>query len=323
MSDLSIPNPTDAIDLNFAHYQEIRDRALSAHLVGGIPDYAFSLDQKLRQQLTAIRPVRASAQALVSLSVPISKQLHKMESIAVGPQQYPEIYAISEECARRLGIGIPQIFIDRSVISDAYTIASDDVDPIIVVSSHLIEVLSFEELKFVIGHECGHIHNLHGVYNTAVEIMTNQLAQTVLQSIPTHGILEPIVQGGLTLFFKRWSRCAEITCDRTGLICCGDVAVAQSALAKLVTGGGSTLQGINIQSYVEQIQSVQHTPLYLLEYLNTHPLIPKRLAALSLFADCETLYKWRPELRSSASARSKSEIDHLCEQVIRIIPKGH
>lgn len=52
--------------LIFGHYLEVRDRQLSAHLVGGIPDYAFSLDQKLRQQLTAMGPVKTVAQALVS-----------------------------------------------------------------------------------------------------------------------------------------------------------------------------------------------------------------------------------------------------------------
>ncbi|EHC14862.1 hypothetical protein FJSC11DRAFT_1773 [Fischerella thermalis JSC-11] len=36
-----------------------------------------------------------------------------MESIEVGPQQYPHIYALGEDCAHRLGIGVPQIFIQH------------------------------------------------------------------------------------------------------------------------------------------------------------------------------------------------------------------
>ncbi len=319
MQDPLITNPTAVIDLDFGHYLEVRERELSSHLVGGIPDYAFSLDQKLRQQLTAIRPVRSITQAIVGLAVPLQKQIHQMESIAVGPQQYPEIHALGEDCARRLGIGIPQIFIYPTSISNAYTIATDDVEPVIVLSSEIVETLEPEELKFVIGHECGHVHNLHGVYNTALEIMTNPLAQLILQALPTQGVLEPIIQGSLNLFFKRWSRCAEITCDRAGLICCSDVITAQVALAKLVTGGGNSLKNINIQAYIEQLPKMKSNPGRFLELFSTHPLIPKRIKAISLFANCEVFHSWRSQLPSPTPAYSKSETDDLCEQVIRVL----
>lgn len=315
-------NPTAAIDLNFGHYLEVRDRQLSAHQVGGIPDYAFSLDQKLRQQLMAMKPVRAMAQALVGWAVPIFKQLHQMESIAVGPQQYPKIHTLGEDCAHRLGIGVPQIFICRDHSSDAYTIAIDDVAPIIVLSSHIIESFTPDELKFVIGHECGHIHNLHGVYNTIVEMMTNELAKGILQALPTQGALEPIIQGGLLIFFKRWSRCAEITCDRAGLICCDDVNTAELALVKLITGGRDSLPEINIEEFRKQISNTQSTPIQLIELFSTHPLISKRIAALRLFADCDVFHSWRPQLNSKDS-RCKQETDNLCEQVIRVLPKGY
>jgi Zn-dependent protease with chaperone function len=301
---------------------EVRDRQLSVHLVGGIPDYAFSLDQKLRQQLMAMGPVRAIAQALVSWSVPIVQQLHLMESIAVGPQQYPNIYALGEDCAHRLGIGVPQIFIQRGSESDAYTFATDDLAPIIVLSNQIAESFTPEELKFVIGHECGHIHNLHGVYNTVSEIMTNQLAEGILRSVPTQGVLDLFVQGGLTIFFKRWSRYAEITCDRAGLICCGDVNTAEIALVKLITGGGDSLKQINIDAFRQQISKNPSAPIHLLELFNTHPLIPKRINALHLFAECDIFHSWRPEAKTQ-DVRSKQETDNLCEQVIRVIPKGY
>lgn len=316
-------NPTAVIDLNFKHYLQSREGELSSHLVGGIPDYAFSLDQKLRQQITAMGPVRAIAKSLVSIVVPMYKQIQQMQSVAVGPQQYPEIYAIGEDCARRLGIGIPQIFVYYSPMLEAYTIAMDDVAPMIVLSSALVEAFEPQELKFVIGHECGHIHNLHGVYNTAVELMTNSLAAVILTSIPALGALKFVIQGGLLLFFMRWSRCAEVSCDRAGLICCGDVTTATVALAKLATGGVDRLQGINIQEYLKQIRNVQSTPVRLLELTQSHPLIHKRIEALRLFAECEVLHSWRPELRSSTPVRSKPETDDLCEQFIRVLAQGY
>ncbi|VEP13746.1 Peptidase M48 Ste24p [Hyella patelloides LEGE 07179] len=322
MKNLSSDNPTARIDLNFGSYFQTRDREINSHLVGGIPDYAFSLDRQLRQQLAAMGPVRAIAKSLVSMAVPIYRQIQQMEAVAVSTQQYPEIYALGEECARRLGIGIPQIFIYYSPMINAYTIATDDVEPIVILSSAIVEALSPEELKFVIGHECGHIHNLHGVYNTAVELMTNTMAAVILRSVPGLGILKLMIQGGLLLFFSRWSRCAEITCDRAGLICCGNLDTAQMALAKLATGGINKLDRINLEEYIKQISQVQATPVRLLELTRSHPLTHKRIEALRLFADCDVLATWREEMATSNS-RSKAEIDQRCEQFINVLATGY
>ncbi len=322
MKPLLSDNPTEKIDLNFGNYFRTREREINAHLINGIPDYAFSLDRKLRQRLAAMTPIRAIAKSLVSMAVPIYRQIQQMEGVAVSPQQYPEIYAMGEECARRLGIGIPQIFVYYSPMINAYTIATDDVEPIVILSSAIVEALTPNELKFVIGHECGHIHNLHSVYNTAVELMTNSMAGVIFLSVPGLRVLKTLLQGGLSLFMFRWSRCAEVTCDRAGLICCGDLLTAQTALAKLTTGGIGKLDDINLEEYVKQISQVQATPLRFQELLSTHPLIHKRIEALRLFAECDVLTTWREEI-TIENPRGKEEIDSLCEQFIKVTAKGY
>jgi len=333
MPQPSAANPTTVVNLDFGHYLAQRQKELAARTSeGGIANYAFALDYNLRQKIAAIRPIREIVRALVSIVIPIQKQLQQMGSIAVGPEQYPEIHAMGQDCARQLGIGIPQIFIYYSPLLNAYTFATDDVAPMVVLSSGLVEAMEPAELKFVIGHECGHIHNLHGVYNTAVEMMVNPLTQLMFEKIIEAGIslslittigqiktIAGAIQGSLRLFFARWHRCAEITCDRAGLICCGDVETAQFALAKLVTGGAERLKGFNIEEYVRQISQIEATPLRFLELGHTHPLIPKRIRAVELFGQCDVLQGWRPERSIPPPARSKEETDKLCEQVIGII----
>ncbi|NJN91033.1 MAG: M48 family metallopeptidase [Leptolyngbyaceae cyanobacterium SL_5_14] len=322
-SDLS--NPTQAISLDFGTYLTQRQQELSAHLASGVPDYSFSLDRTLQKQIASIGPIRALTQTIVSFAVPIQKQIQQMQSIAVSPRQYPEIYAIGEECAHRLGIGIPQIFICSALEGHACTIATDDVTPMIILSSGIVERLELEELKFVIGHECGHIHNLHGVYNTAVELMTNALIRMVLDQFVATGLpnlldaAEKVIHGGIMLFLLRWSRCAEITCDRAGLICCGDLNTANVALAKLITGGGDRLKNINIQEFINQVRTVQSTPVRLLELASTHPLLPRRMEALNLFTECDTFYVWRQELQSPKTLQNQVETDRLCEQIVSIM----
>lgn len=94
-------------------------------------------------------------------------------------------------------------------------------------------------------------------------------------------------------------------------------------MAKIATGGVARLKGINIQEYLNQIQKVQSSPVRLLELIQTHPLIPKRIEAVRLFANSDVFYSWHPELPISTSTRSKQEIDELCEQFISVLNQGY
>jgi Zn-dependent protease with chaperone function len=316
-------DPTGAINLDFGHYLAQRQSALSEHLDQGVPDYAFSLDLKLRQQLATLKPVRAFAEAIASMRVPLLKQTLQMEGVAVGPKQYPEVYALVEDCARTLGIGVPEVFIQRSEVLNAYTLATNDVADVIVLHSALIETMEPQELKFIIGHECGHIHNLHVTYNTAAVLLADKALMAAFRFIPGMIYVAGLIQKGALLFLSHWSRCAEITCDRAGAICCGDVVAGQTALAKLATGGGLRLKNINMDQYIQQIKAAQNSPLRLLEMERSHPLTPKRIEALRLWADCDVLHEWRPEMRTTNAPRTRVEIDAQCAEFINVFAKGY
>lgn len=323
MVDLVLSNPTAQIDLKFDDYLKVRHKQLGSHIYNGIPDYAFSLDAKIRQQLSSLMPIRALAKAIVASMVPMMKQIYQMEAVAVGPKQYPEIYATGEGCARTLGIGIPQIFIQYNPVMNGWTIATDDTTPIIILTSSLVESLSPEELRSVIGHECGHIHNLHGIYNTMWEMVTNPLAQGLLiglqkagAGLSLLGIVQKIANLSLWYLVSRWSRCAEYTCDRAGVICCGDAEPAMQAMGKLGTGGGAHLQGLNLEEYRKQLERVSESPMRLKEVSSSHPLGAKRVEAIRLFSECDVLYSWHPELKKSGLVRSKEDVDLACEKLV-------
>jgi len=329
-----ISNPTSHISLNFGAYLADVERTLAQRTVNGIPNYAFSLDNQLRQKIARVGIVRELARTMTALAVPEAREQYLMYGVAVGPRQYPEVHAMGEECARRLGIGIPQIFIYHDHEVNAFTIATDDAEPIVVLTSGLVESLDLAELKFVIGHECGHIHNLHSIYNLAAEMIANPVMQSLFNQVAKAGMAVQLIQtvshlqliasamqGALRLFFLHWSRCAEITCDRAGLICVGDLPTAQLALAKLVVGHAHKLQGFNIDEFVAQLQR-STSPMRLMELFADHPLIPRRIEALRLYATCATLFDWRPEMRGDAPALSHEEADQRCEQLINVFAKG-
>lgn len=241
---------------------------------------------------------------------------------------------MGEDCARLLGIGVPQIFIYHDPHYRAFTIATDDIEPIIVITSSLVDVLKEDELRFVIGHECGHIHNLHGVYNTAAELIANPILHTMFEQLRSAGVALRLIQtmgqvqllfnalqGALHMFFQHWSRCAEITSDRAGLICCGDLSAAQHALARIVIGDVK-YDGFNIDEFVQQLNKTSRALRAYDELASTHPLIPRRIAALRHFNECETLFGWRPEMRRAEAVRSQKDVDAACAEIVNVFSQG-
>jgi len=326
MPEPGFSNPTRSVSLDFREYLRQRQSELDRHMTGGIPDYAFSLDASIRSKLASVRLLRTIGQAVNAATVPIQRQMLLMNGVAVGPQQFPQIHALGEACARTLGIGIPQIFIVAESTPNAYTYCTNDIDQIIVLTSGLVESLKAEdELKFVIGHECGHIHNQHVVYNTIWELTVNPLAHGTLQAAikltPGLGAIAPLLQQltniALWYVFRRWHRCAEITSDRAGLICCGDRQAAMNALGKLTYGGIQALQGFNPEAYADQARRAEQSPLLFKALFQDHPSGPERVESLRLFAECEVFKFWRPEAQALAPYRGKPAVDAECENLVR------
>ena len=329
-------NPSDAVDLNFSRYLAEQQENFAAKSTNGIPNYAFSLDAQLRQKIAKVRPVRDLAHALTAMAAPLYKQHYLFNGVAVGPSQYPSVHRMGEVCARQLGIAPPQILIFHSDQMNAFAVATDDVEPVIVLNSRLVEVMEPNELKFIIGHECGHIHNLHSVYNLAGELIANTATRAALTQTVKAGIaaklitaanftivtqlLTGVVSEGLRLYFQNWSRCAEITCDRAGLICCGDLHDAQYALAKLMIGGIDKLGEFNLDAYVRQLGAV-NLGNRINELQSTHPLVPRRIQALDIFAKSEGLRDWRPDMQQEDALISRADADNRCSQLVNVFTK--
>lgn len=312
-------DPTRRIEVDFTRWMARRQRRQAAHLVDGIPDYAFSWDLKIRRQLEAITPLRMLAQSISAGVVPIQRALHESSAVAVGPKQLPKIHAMGVACAERLGIGVPQIFIYQDPVLNAFTFATNDVDQLVVLTSGLVQALEDDELQFVIGHECGHIHNRHVVYNTLWEILTNQIVIRLLgRGLAFLGPFGTLLHVGLAvssqLVFGRWHRCAEFTCDRAGLICAPDPGAAERVNAKLHLGGIGKLDGFDADEYQKQTRTYDKSWLRLKELLESHPPGPRRAEAVKLYRDTDVFASWRPELRV-ANAVPQAQVDAQIEKL--------
>lgn len=215
---------------------------------------------------------------VVQTSIDASFGLSLATGIHVSRNTYPELYAIVEECAAKLNIPVPYVIISDQVKGINACTAGTDQFAFIAISSMLPLVLNQDELKFVIGHECGHLALGHVVYHTALSMMG--AAGGLLPLVGN------IIAKTISYPLNAWSRRSEISADRAGLICCGDVQVAKRSLFKL-EAGLLNISSVDIDAYVSESEAMLENSTFgkLGEFFMSHPIIPKRIKAIDLFAN--------------------------------------
>ena len=302
--------------MNFADYVRERSSRIGKHLQGGIPDYAFASDYATRQKIAAIPGAFQLGKAITSQVVPRQRQMYNMSGLRVGPNQFPEIYQMVRDCSELLGIGIPTTFITAELgVLNAFALAIEDAEPMIVLNSSIVERMTPQELKAVIGHECGHVHNNHGIYN----VLANLLINGIGASIPGIREILALVSLPLRVAIQTWSRAAEVTCDRAGVLCCGEADSTISAQSKLLSGGLLSDHQINVDALLEQYDSLRSSPVRMLELLNTHPAGVRRILAAKEFINSQVFYDWHPELKEpDMHLYSKDELDAHCAKYVSV-----
>src|SRR2546421_2709330 len=113
--------------------------------------------------------------------------------------------------------------------------------PFIVVTSRSVELFDDEELRYLLGHELGHLLSGHAVYRTMMAILTGLASR-----LPFGPFIFRIILFGL----YEWWRKAELSADRAGLLAGQDPAAALRAHMKLA--GGGDLSEIDTAAFLEQ-----------------------------------------------------------------------
>lgn len=310
------------LQFGFKNYVHRRQEMESARLSGnGLPDYALALDYELRKKLDAIPHLYSIGKNICGTVA--GRYMHEcsMNGLLVGPDQFCDVYEIGCDCARRLGIGIPNIYIKNNQSINACTIATDDVEPVIIVNSGLYERFTLDELRFVIGHECGHIHNQHTIYNMLGVILLQVGLGTLSGMISTQ--LLSLLTLSSQVALNAWSRAAEVTCDRAGMICSSSVEDAYRVNAKFTYGAALGEHSVNIEALKQQFEETRGGIARFDELFYDHPIAARRIAAAMEFAQCEVFYRWRPEFKEPGTImRSKAETDERCRRYVAVSEKG-
>jgi len=197
------------------------------------------------------------------------KQLRE-KAFRVTSESNPLLDGLIQTAARRLTMPTPELFVEKNPELNAYATGFDGIGTV-VLNSGIVDAMNPDELLFIIGHELTHIKCRHCKFL----VFTNASVGTVVN----HGIAFV-----MDLVFKLWSRKAEFTCDRGGIIACKNPTVAMMALAKLEIQEQSDIQEF-IHAAVKGNPTVD-------DWFATHPDTSNRIAAISHYAktrDCARL----------------------------------
>ena len=198
-------------------------------------------------------------------------------AIPVTSNNYPNLNAIVDECVGILHIHRPYVVVSQSVPGlNAVTFGNDE-KPYIAISALMVRLMDDEKMRFIIGHECGHIAMGHVIYHTVVDTI-----RLFGYSIPAVGDL---VYKAVEYPLHAWHRRSEITADRAGLLCCRSLENAQKTLLQLESGF-TDVEKIDLGEYLKNSREFLKGSWVrrVGELKSTHPLTPKRILALALFA---------------------------------------
>jgi len=208
----------------------------------------------------------------------VTTMTYAVDGVEITDQQFigtPELAQIINDCARILKIPRPRVFIAKRQGLNAFT--TNFKDPIIVLHSGLLRCYTDPaELRFIIGHEMGHIKCQHVRWLTVLRLG--------LKSLPTG------VSQAALLPLLMWAREAEYSADNAGLICTQNLQVSEDALVRLILELNDSRVGkLNVDEYLKQrtsheLSKASDVAYLCMQFMNEHPFIPERISHLREYA---------------------------------------
>ena len=203
-------------------------------------------------------------------------------SVRASEQQFPQIYqSLLDGCYILDLPTVPELFITQNPLVNAMTLGADK--PFMVINTGMVDLMDPEEIRFVIGHELGHVLSGHAVYRTMLYHLLNLVTRIAWLPVvlPAKGVIWAL---------EEWYRKSELSCDRAGLLAGQDIEAARRALMK--TAGGSRLVEFNSDAFHQQAREYDAVPdvreglLKLLQLQGTtHPFAVIRFAELDRWAE--------------------------------------
>ena len=199
------------------------------------------------------------------------------QSVRCGPKQFGTLDRIMQECCAVLDMPEPELYVTSHPMPNAF--AGGIERPYIVLRNSIVNSMTDEQLYHLIGHELGHIKAGHMLYKTMGYVLMN-----LLQAVGhwAFGVGDAIGIG-LALAYLEWSRQAELTCDRAGLLCTQNFETSAQSELRMTAGHTRFSETeLSTEAFLEQARAYQDMNLFdsmgkmlifmFVELGSTHPM---------------------------------------------------
>ena len=179
-------------------------------------------------------------------------------AVRVSDKQFPQLYRLTVAHARRLELKeVPAVYVLQSGgVLNAFATRFSGRDFVVINSDVLELALDQGEaaVGFIVGHELAHLWRGH---------LRHRWLTLPARLVPYLG--------------SAYSRACEYTCDRIGAACQPDGAIS----GLLALAAGKQLHShVDVREFGAQAEKEQNFWTRRAELMSTHPLLPKRVAAL-------------------------------------------
>lgn len=263
---------------------------------------AIELEQHLSQQIYAalhgelvekILSQSSYNQGGESLRSAMEGHSFKVEKRLMG-HLYDLLYGVKE----KLGFKDPvDFYITGDSTVNAWTIAAArEGEPHIVnINSALVNLMSDDELRFVVGHELGHLMN------------KNTEMLRLIGFVFPRGTVPPLV---LQYKIRLWEQLSELIADRFGYMAVESLPACLSAFFKMTSGLDINKIDMQVDAYLEE--NLKHLEYFINDKglsRDTHPVNPIRVQSLNLFATCQSEEELENKMAGIISALFKISND--------------
>lgn len=220
-----------------------------------------------------------------------------IDMLKVEPEIMPHLYQVFQDTVSRLGFDRQvEFYITNSSSPNACTFVDTAPDrPVIIcLNSALIELMSEDELRFVIGHELGHQINRDGDLSNLISFIFPDMAS-----------MSPLL---LQLKVRAWNQLCELVADRFGYLAAGNRDACISAFFKLQSGLNLEGMNIDIDAFVRhnhKLLSHFYEGQFLSLHYYDHPVNAIRVEAINAFA----------------TASSQEELDSIMKKLVFMISR--
>ncbi|MBD3235317.1 MAG: M48 family metalloprotease [Candidatus Eisenbacteria bacterium] len=265
-----------------------------------------TVSDQLRERFRGDLIERILREGQVESSKNYLKSILEGHSFKVTERMMPKLHATCHEIQQRLEFDEPiEYYITSSaaINAAAYPRLEEDQSHLVMINSASLERFTDDELKFVIGHEMGHLLSKN-----------SELVRIIGFVFPDAEQIPLIFQTKLEL----WNQLSELSSDRYGYIAMPNLDTSIRAFFKMSSGLDVERFDFDAQAYLEEMDKV-------LDYFrkespvarSTHPINPVRLKALQYFSESELYRKIAAGNAREVDEALRGKMDDLLTVLLR------